>query len=232
VIVSRREAARIEGGRKIQHRVPRHRRRVEVGETIPITTRVPNAGLGYVNGEPKLEPTLVCRVRVVAVAEQAVQAASEADAKAEGYRHRRELLEAWDTGSGDRPLPTWVFRFDVIREERPRFLARVVAGRVADYVDNPARGCLPDEPEAVDEATVRRFSLVGRARHRDRERERREIRAKLDFDGQVRALAAEARARHIDVRDELRAIERWNNPEARERQLDRLRRKVESPLVA
>jgi hypothetical protein len=108
-----------------------------------------------------------------------------------------------------------------------RYLSSVViAGRQGDYTDDPHRA-LPDEPEAVSEEWLWRFTTVARAVDAARRQDEIEQRHLLGFDEQVRLYESIARDRHIDVRDDLRAIRRFNDPEARLKALARLREKVE-----
>jgi hypothetical protein len=108
-----------------------------------------------------------------------------------------------------------------------RYLSRVVvAGRQGDYTDDPHRA-LPDEPEAVSDEWLARFSSVAHLLDADRRREQIETRHLLGFNEQVRLYESLARDRHIDVRDHLRAIGRFRDPEAKLKALARLRDAVE-----
>jgi len=231
LIVSSRDAKRIADGRKVQHRVSRSLRAPLPEVTVPITYREPNEALGFTSeGLPRSEPIRACRVLVTARWTTTLATLTDSDAEAEGYTDADELrLEL-----GEPPAETkfWVIRFCLDETHIPRLLtSAVVAGRQGAYVDHPMRA-LPDEPEAVDSVT--QTQLTEAAHYRDAEfRERRwnAIRL-LSFDMQLHLLRKEAWRRHIDIRDELRAIDRWRNDRAREKQLEAIRRKLEACMVA
>lgn len=215
MVITQREARRILAGRKVQMRLARKRKPPEVGSTMPIGYRRPCEAL-----HGRMEVVRLCRVMVLAVSEAHVSEATAEDAKDEGYRSLDELL-AEHSGR------TWVVQIEKIVEETPRFLSRkVIAGRQGGYTDDP-RLALDDEPEAVDE--VFQQVLATRAREREARRARRyaaEL-SRMPIDDQVAVLSNIARSRHVDVRDELRAIGRWvHNPPARMVQLTKLRAKL------
>ena len=134
-------------------------------------------------------------------------------------------------GDGGRERSWWVVRFRVNHEHRPRFLSKgVVAGHQSDYVEVHARA-LPDEPEAVDDDALRRFTAEARSGDRARASDRRREWCSLPFDQSLAAYVREARSRHIDIRSELRAIIRWTDQDARLRQLEAIRRKVDGVLA-
>jgi hypothetical protein len=224
LIVSQREANRIYSGRKTQHRLPRDRRAPSPESNIPISYRAPNPALGYNrDGTPKEAVLLACRVVILERWESRLYAATEQDAKEEGFKNWADMIEAW----GGEDQPVWVVRFRLDTAHRPRLLAsRVVAGRQGAYTDNPARA-LPDEPEAVDPFFQDRITAEARSRDREREQARHADVRSLPFEVQLAVLTREARARHIDIRSELRAIQRWTNPRAREAQLERIRKKLD-----
>lgn len=232
MIVTRREAHRIARGKKQQHRIRWDQATPRVGKLLPITFRRPNPDLGYQpDGSPRLEPILACRVRIVHVRSQQLQHASERDAQAEGYRSTYELAEAW--GHPQEPVQTQIIEFEVDHSERPRYLSLgVIAGRTGDYVEHTARA-LPHEGEAVPGDY--QDELVKAASKRDvwRELDRRAARRALAPEDELEALIAEARERHVDIRNDVRAVRRWwDNPRARDEQIDVIRRKIETPLRA
>jgi hypothetical protein len=229
VIVSEREAKRIFEGRKRQHRLPLHRRAPEPGNLIPVTFRRPNEALGYdAYGHPREEPIRACHIRITERWETAVGKVTASDLVDEGFRDIDEYRDFWPNMS----VHVWVIRFHVEQRDEARLLsARVVAGRQGSYVTNVARA-LPDEPEAVDPFTQQQFSDAARERDLQRELERRDLRNRLPFALRLRAAELEARRRHIDIRDELRAINRWSDPKAREKQLTRIVSKLDTPVAA
>lgn len=222
VIVSPQDARRIADGRKTQLRLPVSRRAPDPGRVVPITF------YEQVEFSHRTIPVRACYVAVSAKWRTRLYHVTEDEAQACGWHDRAEMLDAWDRHD----QVVWAVRFELDRSHRPRLLAdRVIAGRQGNYVDNRRRA-LPDEPEAVDVFTQRR--LIEEARERDAERREsgwRE-RAELPFNAQLRGLVVEARSRHIDIRSELRAIERWNNPAAQRQQLAIIRRKLEHPVLA
>lgn len=215
------------GGRKGQHRIAWRRRPPQQDAIIPITHRELNPALGYQrDGSPRTEAIRNCRVRVLSVGIQTLAEATGDDARREGYSGLAELLAAW--GDPERPeaVRTWVIRWEVVPEEVRRYLSReVVAGRQGDYTEVQARG-LPREPEAVDSDTLERYARDARERAEERDLDHRRKLEELPLERELKVLEAEARNRHIDVRDEVRALRRWTDPAARERQLERLRSKV------
>lgn len=231
MIVTAQEARRIASGRKTEHRIRRTRRPPDIGAVIPISYRTPNTFLGYEpDGTPRTETKLACRVRVDYVRPGELHEVTKDDARLEGYRSVALLMAAW--GDPEDETRVWIIGFTVLAEDRPRLMtptSRIIAGRQGDYVDTPARA-MRDEPEAVDEATVNRFVHEARDKEWERERLRRAERGELSFDEQVAAFTAEARRRHIDIRDELRAIRRWGDPIVCRKQLDSIRRKLEHPI--
>ena len=221
MIVSAQDAKRISSGRKTQLRIPRHRRAPECDRVIPITYHEPVAF------SHRTEPVTLCRVKILQRWESEVFAISESEVEAEGCETRDEFLEQWGRYNFD----VWVLRFELDRRDRPRLLtSRIVAGRQGAYVDNPIRA-LPDEPEAVDAETLEWITREARYSDRRRERQRREERAELPFDQQLRALEQEAWSRHVCIRSELRAIRRWPDPEIRQKQLEIIRQKLEPDLL-
>lgn len=190
-----------------------------------MSVREPNPALGYKrDGGVRLDCVRYCRVQVLSCSAAMLSDATERDAHLEGYRDLADLREDW--GAGDQPV--WVMRFRLDVSHEPRFLSeRVVAGKQSDYVEVPARG-LRHEPEAVDEDTQTLITLRAAQRDRARFEQRREEIKALGFDARLASLVAEARARHIDIRSELRAIASWQDQGARERQLEQIARKLPS----
>lgn len=222
---SAQEARRIAGGRKVQHRFPRSRAVPDPLAILPVTFSEPAPALGFQeNGEPREASVRACYIRVLGIREGTLGDATDQDARAEGWRSRVELMDAWDWAPG--MTPVWVMTFEVDRTDRPRWLSRaVVAGRQGAYVDNPYRA-LPDEGEAVDDATLERLTAEARERDAMRAARARQALRQAPLAVQVRTYEREARARHIDIRDELRALRRWKQKSAQERQLERIRARL------
>lgn len=223
MILTRPEAKRIACGRKTQHRFPIERFAPAPQDTIPISYREPAPLTG------RLVVLEACRVQILSVTARQLDDATETDAQAEGFSCRNELLAAW--GSPRRPIPVWLIRFRLDPAAKPRLLSlRVVAGHQGDYTDNPARA-LPDEPEAVDEDTLRLLTEDARRRDAQRGEAAQDERHGLSLEQQVRAYERLASLHHIDIRSELRAIHRWRDPSARAKQLEKIRQKVD-PIAA
>lgn len=195
---------------------------------VPITYREPNPALGYEkDGSPKEDTIRVCHVRVVERWETTIDAASEEDILAEGYSDREDYEADW--GFLPQDTPVWVVRFELDPRDYPRLLSSgIIAGRQGPYVEHTARA-LPDEPEAVDEFTQSWITAEAGSRDREHIREARSIRADLPIEDQIMALAAEARARYVDVRDEMRVIDRY--PHRKAEMVARMRDKLEHLLV-
>lgn len=214
MVTTQREARRILAGRKVQLRLAGSRKPPAVGATIPIGYRRPCEAL-----HGRMEIVRLCRVRVLSVNEVNVSEATAQDASDEGYRSLEELL-AEHSGQ------TWVIRIENITGETPRFLTReVIAGRQGGYTDDP-RSAMDDEPEAVDELFQEVLTVRARERQARRWREYSDELKRSPVDDQIMILTSIARDRHIDVRDELRALGRWTNPAARATQLTKLRIKL------
>lgn len=230
MILTRAEAQRVSGGRKTQHRIRRGRAVPDIGSLIPISYWAENPALGYrPDGSPKREAVRACRVRLISFWPSTPAEATGDDARAEGLQHRNQILAAWGQ---DREANLWVLRWELHLEEIPRYLSRgVVAGRQGDYTQSFTRA-YPGELEAVDADTLERFSRTAREAHQERSHERRRAIEALPLEAEMAALAAEAKARHIDIRDEARAFRRWQDPEARRRQVLSVRAKLAIPLPA
>lgn len=225
VIVTRQVARRIAAGRQTQIRLAGARRSPAVLANIPVSYRVPCQ-----HGLRKMDTLTACRVVVLDAREQRLLDASDEDAKAEGYRDRRQLVAAWG-GSGRNPRLLLV-RFTLDTTEQPRYLSRaVVAGRQGAYTSNQHQA-LPDEPEAVSDEVLDEFTAQARARDAHRRTNVKRMVEQMTLEQQVTFYELEARKRHIDIRSELRAFWRWTDPELRRKQLDAIRRAVEPSLLA
>lgn len=230
MIFSQSEAKRIVAGQKVQHRFPHDRKAPEPVTSIPVSYREPNPALGFRDGQPRLGTVEACRIVVLHVRAGQLGDVTEADARAEGFQSRRELLAVWgvdEIADELRPVNVWVMRFRLDPTHRARLLsARVIAGHQGDYTENPHRA-MQDEPESVDPLTLQAFTDEARARDRAR-REGRIIEIdEMPFSQQVETCIAEARRRHIDIRSELRAMFRFTDPAIKARKLDQIRAKLE-----
>lgn len=173
-------------------------------------------------------PVRACYIVVLAKWRTRLYHVTDDEARECGWHDRGEMLDAWDR----KDQVVWAVKFKLDETHRPRLLSdRVIAGRQGNYVDNRKRA-LPDEPEAVDQLTERWLVKQARERFCEHRKAMWRERAELPFDEQLWGLSIEARSRHIDIRDELRAIERWRNaPAARATQLARIRAKLEHPVL-
>jgi hypothetical protein len=222
VIVSQKDARRIAEGRKTQLRLPIARRAPDPGRVVPITFYEP------VEFSHRMIPVRACYISILEKWQTRLYHVTEDEARGCGYHDRAEMLDAWDR----KDQAVWAIKFELDGTHRPRLLAdQVIAGRQGAYVDNPARAMRGNPGEAVDPFTQRRLSDEARQRTREHRKAMWRERAEQPFDVQLRGLVMEARSRHIDIRDELRAIERWQDPDAKWKQLDRIREKVEHPLL-
>jgi hypothetical protein len=221
VIVSEIDAEQIAEGRTTQLRLPVSRRAPDPGRVVPITFRE------RVEFSHRMIAVRVCYVTVIAVWRTRLYHVTDEEARGCGYADRAEMLDLWDR----QDQPVWALKFERNFNHRPRLLSgRVIAGMQGGYVDH-AKRALPDEPEAVDELTQRRLTNEGRSRSREHRKTTWRERAELPFDEQLRGFVVEARSRHVDIRSEVRAIERWRDPRARQKQLDRIRAKLEHPAL-
>jgi len=228
VIVLRYEAKRIYEGRKERHRLALHRKPPEPGRVVPITYREPNEALGYTRaGTPRLEANLLCYIRVTSCDREMVSSVTADSITAEGYPHFDDFVDDWPNPD----VLTWVIGFHLEPVHRNRLLSnRIIAGHQGNYVTSSIRA-LEDAGEAVDPLTQAEYAEQGRERDLARFAAARGERAQLPFELRLASLRDEARRRHIDVRDELRAIERWRDPAAREKQLAKMRAKLDHPLA-
>jgi hypothetical protein len=194
---------------------------------VPVSYRAPNEALGFTaEGLPREDTIRVCRIKVKERWLTTLDEASDQDARDEGYADLDGLLGEYERGE------FWVIRF--IRDDThvPRLLAgAIVAGRQGAYVSEPHRA-LPDEPEAVDPDYQAELCEIAGERDAKYREQRWKLIAVMPFDYQLQVLRQEAWKRHIDIRSELRAIDRWRAPEARAKQLESIRRKLEPALLA
>ena len=125
-------------------------------------------------------------------------------------------------------MPVWVLSFDVDHSYIPRYLSLTfVAGRQGDYTENAARCLDPEAGEAVGVEELARYAREARLRHETRIHGAREAWKNLTVPEQIELLKAEARARHIDVRDQVRQIRRYaDRRDIVNRQLARIREKL------
>jgi hypothetical protein len=214
VLLSMRDARRVQAERKFAHRFPQHRVAPARLDVVPIQTRAPAPELGFdALGRAKVATTIECYVTILDVTPSTLQEATDADARREGYKSAAELLGAFMGMYGEPadPQPVWLLEWEVSREVAPRFLSqRVVAGSQGDYVASPARA-LGDEPEAVDEFVQAELVRVAHARDHARRRDRAALVASMPLDEQIEWLAEEAHRRHVDVRDALRQARRYRH---------------------
>lgn len=170
-------------------------------------------------GPDRTETFRACRIQIMVVVEADNADASEADARAEGYASLEELHAA-------HPLEqrSWVIRFGVIHDEVRLLTRDIIPGKQGPYTDVHANAM--DELEAVDDDYLDLFAKRARDREYERQQERRRALGELSFDEELDILTREARERHIDIRDELRAIRRWADHTARKLQLTRIRTKL------
>lgn len=221
VILSAIDARRIAEGRKTQLRLPAPRRAPDPGSVVPITFHE------QVEFSHRQVAVRACHVFIVERWRTRLYLVTEDEAIACGHHHRDEMLDVWER----RDQVVWALRFELRDAHRPRLLSsQVIAGRQGAYVDNAQRA-LPDEPEAVDRQSQSRITEEANALDYHRRVKLWRERAELPFVEQLSGLKEEARARHIDIRSELRAIEKWTGSEARRRQLQRIREKLEHPML-
>ena len=169
-----------------------------------------------------------CYVSVLRTWETTLHAITLEEARAEGHQSIHMALRA--LGEKDRPLIA--IEFELQRRHIPRLLSSmVVAGKQGAYVDNPARA-MADEPEAVDAVTQKAITEEAWKAGARLEEEHRAVVEELPHEVAIEVLKVEARRRYIDIRDELRAYERWASPEAKARQVQVINRKLERPYVA
>jgi hypothetical protein len=166
----------------------------------------------------------VCYVHVVEVVPSIIGEVTLAEVTLEGYRSRDALLSEWP----DESTPVWVISFQVDPTYIPRYLSLgVVAGRQGDYTENASRCLDPEAGEAVGAGELAAFAREARLRHEVRIHGAREALKGLTIREQVEILKAEAHARHIDIRDQVRQIKRYGDrPDVVERQLSRMRQKL------
>jgi hypothetical protein len=218
MLVSTSAATRIARSRQCQHRIPQHRVAPARQQRVPITTRRLNADTLVV------EAVTVCYVTVIEVVPSIIGEITAAEARLEGYKSRAAFLAEWQ----DETLPVWVLSLDVDHAAVPRYLSLgIVAGRQGDYTNNAARSLDPEAGEAVDVEDLAAYAREARLRHETRIHGEREAWKKLTVSEQVELLKAEAHARHVDIRDQLRQIKRYpDRSDIVNRQLTRIREKL------
>jgi hypothetical protein len=114
------------------------------------------------------------------------------------------LIERFDRRHADRPV--WAIGFQLDTSHRPRFMHRLSE---RGYTANE-RDAVPEEPEAVDAATQERFAAE--ARERDPVRrgwlDQQQLDERRGLEQQLSRARELARRRGIDVRNDVRVIER------------------------
>lgn len=212
MLVTKREAHRIAQGRKTTHRIPRSKVPPAGHKTVPVQFRQPNPALGYIDGEPKLELLTRCYVHITDVAPGHVLDVDHQAALDEGFPTSIDFQKDWEARYG-RVVNMWVITFSLDHTYRPRFLSRnVVPGKQSDYVRDPAVA-LTGEPEAVPEEVLVSYAAEAHRRDRERQAEGRALLRQMGKESRLAALEAEARLRHIDIRNELRVIKRYGDKE-------------------
>ena len=129
------------------------------------------------------------------------------DARAQGFADSFELFDWWierhREGCGHRlprfpdlhvEVPVWLVRFELDASHRPRLLA---ARSQHGYTADP-REALPEEPEAIDRATLDHYAKEARDADADRESKRHERWEKMSAAEKVSALEGAA-AEGLDV---------------------------------
>ncbi len=227
MIVLDSQAARLVArGRKTQHRRP----------AKPDARPPWRPGRSYAvvpNGAPAK-----CRVVLLEVETQLAGDLTFDDARAEGYRTREEWKAAWirrhDRAWVDRQTSyddhgevliepadellferfdarhaeraVWALFFELDRGHVPRLLHRQSE---RGYTTNP-RDAVPDEPEAVDAATLTRYAK--KARERDTARggymDQRALQEAETLEAELATIRRLGRARGVDLRDDERVIRR------------------------
>lgn len=242
MIVTEKEARRIYGGRKTEHRIPRRRVAPARHAAVSVQYRQANPNLGYIDGEPMVETVTLCRATITDVAEGLLADADDGAAQREGCRSVDELLGIWAASHGPASPGerVWVLTLELDREQRPRFLSSgVIAGLRGDYTTSGHASVDYEEVvlpggrrkrvpvEAVDEFTLDRFARDARDRHRDALAMAGSAIAQLEPHQQTRQLAELARRRAIDVRDELRQVRRYGHrPDVVDHQLAQIRARL------
>lgn len=134
--------------------------------------------------------------------------------KAAGFETLEELVDHFRADYGGPAYQmVWVVRFRMAHD-RPRLLAWPDArdpGGHGDYVHSAGgQDAMQGEPEAIDEATQAEYSKRGRARHARFQKKslEQELAACRTPDERHQLLVARAREAGVDVRNELRSLER------------------------
>lgn len=167
------------------------------------------------------------QIKVLGVREQLLREVTDEEAQAEGFPNRGAFFRWWREtherveapASEDEPItriPIWVVTFELDRSHHPRLLHKKPH---RGYTSNPHEA-LRDEPEAVDEVTLKAFARENRGRHKaftqgtisETLAEQKSLEEKLRF------LREQARTRGVNISSAERVIKR---------QLDEIARKIE-----
>lgn len=188
MIFSAAHARMVLEGRKSQTR-----RRVRPGETV--CRWVP--GRSYAVQHDRCRPA-AGRLVVMSVAQQTLADLTLRDARAEGFRTRRDFLDFWRGLFPTMSLedPVWALLIQPDRDP-VRMLHR---DSTRGYTTR-RRVALPDEPEAVDHETQVRYSAEGFDRHRA-------FRDGEPLDDRLSAALARARTAGVDVTREVAGVRR------------------------
>jgi hypothetical protein len=156
--------------------------------------------------QPGRGKTAVCRLTVVAVRRERLGDISLPDARREGFRTTGEFFDYWRELHGRVELERDVWVISFVKGERvdvPRLLAARPGGPSGDYTSNPHLAML-DEPEAISEAELGRFSREAAKRdHLIRQARRAEI----PLDERIRELMDRARDGSSEAQRALFSIE-------------------------
>lgn len=177
----------------LQGRKTQTRRRVRPGETECRYRQ----GQSYAVQHDRQKPS-IGRLVIVSAAPQQLGDLTLRDAKAEGFRTRRDFLDFWRGLFPTMSLedPVWALLIQPDRDP-VRMLHR---DSTRGYTTR-RRVALPDEPEAVDHETQVRYSAEGFDRHRA-------FRDGEPLDDRLSAALARARTAGVDVTREVAGVRR------------------------
>lgn len=201
-------------GDKTTHRIPSHKTCPQPGDLTPLHYHHAlkdsdgTAQIGQ-DGRQQYTYSTGVQLRVLDVYAERLEDITDESAQAEGFANFGEFLDYWEDKYGpltDRRMSSlvWVIRFKPEGQDAYHFLSQD-----GGYTTSTHRA-VPEEPEAIDPDTIKDLpaSLEARQRwHLDQARKEAQA-SRLSIAQRVAYEIEAAKAAGIDIRDDMRVIQR------------------------
>ncbi len=211
-VVSETIAKRIVNGEVVRQSMPlTDTPRYKVGESYPVSYMRTNKDLGVQRKQPtkwRKEGVRTCRVVVTAIRRQRLGEVSHTEARVEGFSGVFKLHDYYRQTHGyehPRGIDVTVIEFEVDTERRVEWMA---ADSSHGYTESPDDAYEVEAPIARAEALDPKWEKAAAARYDEAQTGKREMRGLLDQERLIATLKTQARARHLDVRSEVRSLDR------------------------